>query len=142
MLARHPASRDRRTLRGRHGNVAVEMFFVVPLFLVIVLGLVGLADLLITEQLLGEASGRGARTAALGGSEAQVKESVRAVLGKNRADQAKITVRAADGSKAPVPPGGLVEVLIELEVKNATATGLAPVSGDEVLIGRTVMQRE
>jgi Flp pilus assembly protein TadG len=118
------------------------MFFVVPLFMALVLGLMGLADLLITEQLLGEASGRGARTAALGGSEEQVKEAVRSVLGKDRADKADIVVRAADGTEGPVPPGGLLEVRVELKVRDGTATGFAPVARDEVLIGRTVMQRE
>lgn len=146
MLAACPRSRSRSVRlpnrRGRRGNAAVEMLFVVPLFLIVVLGLIGLSDLLITEQLLGEASGRGARTAALGGTDEQVRESVRAVLGRDRADKAEIRVLAADGSEGPVPPGGLLEVRIELRARDATATGFAPVSGDEVLIGRTVMQRE
>ena len=86
------------------------MFFFVPLFLAVVLGCMGLVDLLVTEQLLGEASGRGARTAALGGSDEQVKETIRAVLGKGRADKADIFVRAADGTEGPVPPGGLLEL--------------------------------
>src|SRR5437879_4820230 len=65
MLAPRPTPRK----RTRRGIVAAEMLLAIPVFMVVVLGMVGLSDLLITEQLLAEASGRGARTAALGGTE-------------------------------------------------------------------------
>jgi hypothetical protein len=135
--------------------VAVETLLVLPLFLALVVGMVGVADLLVAEQLLGEASGRAARTAALGGSEEQVRESIRAVLGPERAAHAKIYVGPAAGQPKgnkgngepghkdrPVAPGEMIEVRIEIAARHATATGLAPVGGDEPLVGRTVMQRE
>jgi TadE-like protein len=128
--------------RARRGAAAFETLLVLPLFLALLLGMVGIADLLITEQLLAEASCRGARAAALGGSPEQVRECVRAVLGDDRGRRAKIHVGAADGEPGPVPPGGLIEVRVELEARDATATRLAPVRGDEPLVGRTVMQRE
>ncbi len=139
MIALRPQARDRRT---RRGVASFEAIFVLPIFLALVLGMAGIADLLIAEQLIGEASGRAARTAALGGSEEQVKESIRAVLGPDRADRAKIYVLAANGEPGPIPPGGLIEVRIEIEARHATTTGLAPVSGNEPLVGRAVMQRE
>lgn len=139
MIAPRPQMSDRRS---RRGVASFEAIFVLPIFLALVLGMAGIADLLITEQLIGEASARAARTAALGGTEEQVKESIRAVLGPDRADHAKIHVGAANGEPGPVPPGGLIEVRIEIECRHATTTGLAPVSGDEPLVGRTVMQRE
>ena len=118
------------------------MLLALPVFLVLVFGMVGLADLLVAEQLLAEASGRAARAAALGGSEEQVKDAVRSILGPARTDRATIRVGPANGGSGPVPPGGLLEVRIELEAQYATTTHLAPIRSDEVLLGRTVMQRE
>jgi Flp pilus assembly protein TadG len=128
--------------KARRGVVTVELLLVLPVFLAMLLGLVGMADLLVTEQLLAEASGRAARAAALGGSEEQVKDAVRSVLGSERADRATIRVGPADGGTGPVPPGGLLEVRVEIEAQYATATNLAPIRSDELLLGRTVMQRE
>ena len=139
MIAPRPQAHD---LRARRGVASFEAIFVLPIFLALLLGTAGIADLLIAEQLIGEASGRAARTAALGGSEEQVRESISAVLGPDRAGRAKIYIGAANGDPGPVPPGGLIEVRIEIETRHATTTGLAPVSGDEPILGRTVMQRE
>ena len=118
------------------------MLLALPLLMIVVLGLVGLADLQVTEQLMNEAAGRAARTAALGGSKHQIEETVRIVLGPTRAEHATILVHAADGSDGPVPPGGLLEVRIAIASRNATTTPFVPVSGDEILVGRAVMQRE
>jgi len=123
--------------------VAFEALAAIPLFLIVLLGGVGIADLLITEQLVSEASGRAARKAAMGGSTEEIDAVVRAVLGDKRAGQATITVRGVDGTEASqVPPGGLLEVRIEIAARHALTTGLAPVGADEPLLGRTVMQRE
>jgi Flp pilus assembly protein TadG len=134
--------RSNRPACGRRGAAAVETLLVLPLFLAILLGMVGIADLTVTEQLLNEASGRAVRTAALGGTEEQVRASVRAVLGDKRSEHAKITVIAVNGEPGPIPPGALIEVRVEIDARHATATSLAPISGDEPLFGRSVMQRE
>src|SRR5262249_29938975 len=139
MLAPTRATPSRRP---RRGYVSIELLLILPVFLALVLGMVGLADMLVAEQLLAEASGRGCRCAAMGGNEEQVKEAVRSVLGPDRAERAKIRVGRADGSCGSVPPGGLLEVRVELEAQFATMTHLAPVASDELLLGRTVMQRE
>lgn len=139
MFAPRPTRRNRQT---RRGIVTVELLLALPVFVALMLGMVGLADLVITEQLLAEASGRAARAAALGGSEEQVKEAVRAVLGPDRAERTTIRVGAANGRSGPVPPGGLIEVRVEIEAQYATATRFAPIRDDEMLLGRTVMQRE
>jgi Flp pilus assembly protein TadG len=140
MFAQRCYSRNRRT--RRRGIYTIELLLALPVFLALLVGMVGLADLLVTEQLLAEASGRAARAAALGGSEEQIKEAVRAVLGPERTERTRIRVGAANGQSGPVPPGGLIEVRVEIEAQYATVTGFAPVRNDEVLLGRTVMQRE
>lgn len=138
MLAPRPRSRERL----RRGIAGVEFLLILPIFMIVVGGMVGIADLLITEQVAAEASSRGARAAALGGSRAQVEEAVRSVLGERRFKMAKIYIGPIDGSQNPVPPGGMIEVRVELPARKATVTHLAPVSSDETVIGRTVMQRE
>jgi Flp pilus assembly protein TadG len=116
---------------------------VLPLLLLVVLGMVGLADLIISEQMLAEAGGRAARAAALGKSDEEIAAAARSVLGDERAANATISVRPVGGREnEPVPPGGLVEVRIEIAARHATTTRLALVDPDEVLIGRAVMQRE
>jgi hypothetical protein len=139
MFARRHSLRKRSP---RRGVVTLELLLALPVFLALVFGMVGLGDLLVTEQLLAEASGRAARAAALGGSEEQIKDAVRSILGPDRTEHATIHVGRADGKSGPVPPGGLIEVRVEIESRYATVTHLAPVSDDEKLLGRTVMQRE
>lgn len=140
MLPRRNHSRDRRT---RRGSIAVETLLVLPLLLLVVLGMVGLADLIISEQMLAEAGGRAARAAALGKSEEEIAAAARSVLGDERAANATISVRPVGGQEnEPVAPGGLIEVRVELAARHATTTRLALVDPDEVLVGRAVMQRE
>lgn len=139
MLARCQTSRKSP---ARRGSATMELLLLTPIFMLTATGMIGLADLCITDQLIFDAACRGGRTAALGGSQEQVEESIRALLGPERTRHATITVGPADGSTDPVPPGGLIEVRIEIEAGAATATGLAPLGSSELLIGRTVIQRE
>ena len=155
MIARRPNPRKRA---ARRGTAAFEMLLMIPLLTLVIFGAAGIGDLIVTEQLIDESAGRAARTAAMGGSRKQVCETVYTVLGPNRAKHAKIYVGPVGGKDKDdyfncsdetaiekpitVPSGELVEVRVELEAKYATVTRLAPVSGSEVLIGRTVMQRE
>jgi hypothetical protein len=168
MFAQRPnSSRPAR----RRGTAAAETLLVLPLFALLLAGMIGLADLLIAEQQLDEASGRAARCAALGGTEEQVRDTIRAVLGPERAKHATIHItplgcenrpgrsddradrqagtrddrqdgHADDGHHGRGSPCGLIEVRIELEARYATVTRLAPVRRSEKLVARTVMQRE
>src|SRR5690554_4277290 len=119
MIARHSQIKHNRG--RRRGVTAAETLLVLPLFLIVVLGMVGLADELIAEQMLTEASGRGARAAAIGGSEDQIKDAIRTVLGNDRTDHANIVIVTTTSDGKPIPPGGMIEVRIELEVRYATA---------------------
>lgn len=88
------------TRARRRGLVAAEMLLVLPIFLLLLTGMIGFADLLIAEQKMDEASGRAARVAALGGSEEQIEEAVRAVLGPDRAKHATIHITPICGHDA------------------------------------------
>lgn len=143
MFSPHPLARPSRSRPARRGSVATETLLVLPLLLLVVLGMVGLADLIISEQLLAEAGGRAARAAALGKSDEEIAAAARSVLGDERAANATICVRPVNGRcDEPVPPGGLFEVRIEIAARHATTTRLALIDPDEVLVGRAVMQRE
>lgn len=159
MLALRPLVRNRR---ARRGMVSTETLLVLPLFLTVVLGMVGLADLLIAEQLLNEASARGARVAAVGGSDEQIKDAIQAILGPDKMANATIYVgrphranqseshghdgqwqqNAENQQGRPIWPGELIEVRIEIQAQNATTTSLIHFCPNQQLIGRTVMQLE
>ncbi len=168
MFARHRPQFERLRacrVKRRVGAVAFEALFVLPLFSMIVVGTVGLGDLLVAEQLLSEASARGARTAALGGTDEQIRDAVRAVLGPQRAERANIFIfpvsdppagnnseglpKDSDGrpngtadEKWHCRPGELIEVRVQLEAQYATATQFCPVGSHELLVGRAVFQCE
>lgn len=127
-----------RSATARRGTVSLESLFGVALILAVILGAVGVADLLIAEQSLAEASGRAARAAALGGGDREIEAAVRAVIGPDRAEHARIAVHPRRAAR----PGELIEVRVELAARHALATPFAPVSRNEPLVGRTVMQRE
>lgn len=148
----------------------MEALFVLPIFSLITLGLVAISDLIVAEQLLSEASARGARTAALGGTEDQIREAVFSVLGPARSQYATIYVtpvtncgdnshnqqRGESPDAVPVspssgnnPPGGwkcrpgqLVEVRVEVDVGHATVLSFCPVCPSEKLVGCSVTQCE
>lgn len=126
----------------RRGATAVETLLSLPLLLVVAAGLVGLSDLLVAEQLVGEASVQAARVAALGGDMTEVRQVVAAVLGPTRAAQAQIFVGRPDGNDGPVAPGQPLEVRIEITVRDATMTWLVPASPSEPIIGRVIMLKE
>jgi hypothetical protein len=153
--------------RPRRGTIATEALLVLPIFVAIVVAMVGFADLLIAEQKLDEASARAARVAALGGSQKQIEAAVRGVLGPERAERAKVHItplpadcrhdrdgrderddRGRDdhderGGRAPHADRlQLIEIRVELEVRHAAATGFVPLSGSERLVGRTVVHRQ
>lgn len=143
---------------ARRGSVSFEALLVLPLLLLVVFGGVGLSDLLVTEQVIDEASAKAARTAALGGSAERVRQTARAALGPKRAEHAEITVRVIRADKADEPrddsdsdrgyddyrpaPGDLLEVRVTIPARYATATALAPVKGETKLVGRSVIQHE
>lgn len=143
---------------ARRGSVSFEALLVLPLLLMVVCGGVGLADLLVSEQMIDEASAKAARTAALGGSAERVRQTARAALGPKRAEHAEITVRVIRAEKADErrddpeqdrggddyhpAPGDLLEVRVTIPARHATATALAPIKGGKELVGRSVIQHE
>lgn len=147
----------------RRGVVATELLLTLPLIVLLGVFLVGLADLVVAEQKLDEASGRAGRIIAMGGSEQDVRMMLNAFLGPERAQHAQVTITplnrpelsfatdsfameidATNFTDAPAANNKhreLIEVRIELDVRRATVTTLVPLGRDEKLIGRTVVLR-
>jgi hypothetical protein len=143
--------------------MALELLLTLPLVVFAGVLMVGIADLVIAEQKLDEASGRAGRIVAMGGSEQDVRNMLAAFLGAERAHHATVTITplhrpeispSTDYSAmemeatnfAVSPAGGikhreLIEVRIELDVGHATVTKMVPLGRDEKLIGRTVVLR-
>ncbi len=135
---RHPS----RGKRPPGGVVALEILLLLPLLLILLVGVVGLVDLIAAEQTLDEAAGVGARVLAAGGTDDEVVAAVQAVLGNGRTERAIIRAIRDTADGQPIPPGGLVEVRVELEARYAITTAFAPVARGRTLVSRSVMPRQ
>ena len=126
---------------NRPASVSLEALFVLPVLLLVVVALVEFAMLIAAEQKLAEASGVAARTAAVGRSDDDAREAVKAVLGKTQYDAAKVKIDRRHDDHL----GDLVEVRIDLPAKAAAPCVLRSCGvkiSDDTLIGRTLMRAE
>jgi hypothetical protein len=140
MLARPPI-----LSRHRRASLAVELLFVLPLLLLVLLGTVELSLWLTAQQQVALASREGARAAARGGNAQAVLQAVQQVLGPNRAPAAQVQATLTDASGQPLPSGAAVSVLVALPAGRVVPDllGLAGLSiANETLASQTVMSKE
>lgn len=126
---------------NRPASVTLEAAFILPVLLVVVFALVEFAMVIAAEQRLAEASGVACRTAAVGRSDADAKEAVKAVLGDKQYSAADVAI---DRRKDP-HLGEVVEVRVALPAKAAAPCVLRSCGvkmSDDTLIGRTLMRAE
>jgi len=126
---------------SRRGWSTLESLLVLPILLVVVVALVEFAMLIATEQKLAEASGVACRTAAVGRSDDDCKEAVKAVLGKHKYDMAKIHI---DRRRDP-HCGDVIEVCVHLPARAAGPCVLRSCGvklTDDTLVGHTFMRAE
>lgn len=136
MTRRLPNSRNNRL-----ASVTLEAAFVLPILLVVVVALVEFTMLVTAEQRLAEASGVAARTGAVGRSDADMKEAVKAVLGDKQYAAADVRI----DHRTDPNLGDVVEVRIELPTKAAAPSVLRSFGvklSDDTLVGRTLMRVE
>lgn len=135
-------TRPRPNLRSnRRASVTVEAALVLPILLVVVVALVEFTMLITAEQRLAEASGVAARTGAVGRSDADVKEAVKAVLGEKQYKAADVKIDRRHDSHL----GDVIEVRIDLPTRAAAPCVLRSCGvkmSDDTLVGRTVMRVE
>jgi Flp pilus assembly protein TadG len=133
------------TSARRRGSLTVELLLVLPILLAILLAMFEFSALLVARQELLSASREGARVAALGGDENQVREAVSRALNAHY-DQA-VTVRTllTDSSGEPVESGSPVVVRLELPTA-AAAPDLLRFIGisihGETIIAQATMRKE
>jgi len=139
------AEGNRRRRRTRRGSMSIELLFVLPILLAVLLGTVQFALWLSAQQQVTLASREGARVAATGGNLEQVNESVRLTLGDNRYANATVQSTLTDEFGAPIAPGQPVAVLVQLPAATVVPDLLVFVGitiRDQSLIAQTVMLKE
>jgi hypothetical protein len=131
--------------KSRRGHVALELLLVLPILLTVLLGTVEFSLLLTAQQQVSLASREATRVAAMGGSVAEIEQTVRLALGENRFPQATVTPLLVDSNGDPIPSGQPIAVRVELPATAAVPdllvfTGLS--IRNQVLMGQTVMRKE
>lgn len=122
--------------------MAFEALLVIPAVLLVLTTAVEFGMLVAAEQRLAEASARAARVRALGGTEEQMGEAVRQVLGQKRYCAATIIYNDCNYK---VNPGELVIVRVELPTSAAAPIVLDLVGSlflGQTLVGQTAMPKE
>jgi Flp pilus assembly protein TadG len=123
----------------------MELLFVLPVLLVLLLAMIQLSLLLVTEQQLQTASREGARVAAVGGDQSAVEMVVRRTLGSGRLQAAQVQAFLTDDTGQPLAAGDPVVVVVALRA-GAAVPDLMPFlglsTGQQLLVGRTVLSKE
>jgi hypothetical protein len=130
---------------ARRGSAAVELLFVFPVVLALLLGTVEFSLWLAAQQQVTLAAREGARVAATGGSSDDVNSAVALVLGSTRASQAQVVsvLTASDGTS--LVPGDPVLVQVQLPA-SAVVPDLLIFLGlsikNQAILSQTVMRKE
>jgi len=129
----------------RTGTLAIELLFVLPLLLIVVLATVEFSLWLMAQQQVALASREGARAAAQGGDINAVQLAVLQVLGPNRAGLAQVQAFLTDANGQPLLSGAPVTVQVMLPV-SAVVPDLLVLAGisirNEIIASQTVMRKE
>ena len=150
--------RSKRPSANRGGSVAIETLLFIPLFILLLVAFVEFAAIVDAEQKLIRASHAGAKCAAEGATEEQIREVVdynlgRGALGCHRKITVATVVRDRDGCEELVPvecperlpPRTLLVVTVEAPTRRVVP-GLLRAFGiclsDDDLAGQTAVRKE
>ena len=140
-----PSNLSRVRAGRRRGTVALELLFVLPVLLLVVLAIIELSLLLGAEHRLTAASREGARVAALGGGPQEIEQAVRLHLGQGVFQQATITAVLRDARGRPLHSGEPVAVDVKIAAQSAIPDLLCFIGFSikgQTLCGHTVMRKE
>jgi Flp pilus assembly protein TadG len=99
----------------RRGSLAVELVLILPILLIFLLGMFEFSLLLSARQQLLAASREGARVAAQGADDQEVRLTVKRVLGKGSMGNAEVGVRRIAGETETLGAGrDRVEVVVRI----------------------------
>lgn len=131
--------------RRRRGSMSIELLFVLPVALIVLMATIEFSMFLTARQQLTAASREGARVLALGGTPEEAEDAARLFLGSGRLAGATVTVFDTDDNGDPVPAGEPVTVRVSIPTAQAVPDLLAfigfSLNGD-VLVAQTVMRKE
>lgn len=129
----------------RGGTLSVELLFVFPVLLAVLLATVEYSLWLTAQQQVSLASREGARVGATGGTGDDVNRIVRLVLGDARYQQAQVDANLIDPAGVPLPVGEPVTVSVRLPASAVVPDLLAFVGisiRNQYLVSQTVMRKE
>ncbi len=102
-----------RRRQGRRATLAVELLFALPVLLILVVGMIEFSMVLSVRFQLLTASQQGARVAAQGGSDDEVKTTVKNALGTGRVADAEVFIdRSAEDPQNPQNGRARVQVCV------------------------------
>ncbi len=131
--------------RRRPAMLAIELLFVLPVLLTVVLATVEFSLWLSAQQQVALASREGARVAAQGGSADDVLQTVQLVLGLNWSSAAQVQASLNDSDGNPLPAGAPVSVLVTIPAGTVVPDLLVLAGfsiGNEFIASQTVMRKE
>ncbi|MGF1582525.1 MAG: TadE/TadG family type IV pilus assembly protein [Gemmataceae bacterium] len=134
----------RLDLRRGYVNI-LELLFVLPFLLLLLLAMVEFSIMLTMQTRLSAAAHEGVREAATGGSPRQVRRVVRRVLGTNHTRHARVRISPEYNDQAPLIPGEPVEVRVVVKAKSVVPDLLSVVGFSlrgKQFIGQAVMRVE
>ncbi|MFO0879667.1 MAG: TadE/TadG family type IV pilus assembly protein [Gemmataceae bacterium] len=134
-----------RVNKRRRGGIAIELLFVLPVLLAVLLASVEFSLWLTAQQQVALAGREGARVASTGGTEEEIQNAVRLVLGEPRYDRSTVTVTITDELGNPLTSGDPVAVVVQLPVRYVVPDLLAFIGlsiRNQVLVNQTVMRKE
>ncbi len=127
---------------GQAGAVSVEFALVLPLFLVLVIGVMEFGLIMFTKVVITNASREGARLGVIYSvprkTAGEIEAQVRNYLTPAGLDSATVTVTGAGGSA-----GSLLDVRVDYTYQFLVLPNLVTgLTGDHTLVGETVMRME
>jgi Flp pilus assembly protein TadG len=129
----------------RAGYLAIELLFVLPIIVIMVLAMVEFSMILVARQQLTAASREGARVAAIGGTTADIDNAVHTYLGTGSLAAAQVVPVITDDMNNPLPSGAPVQVTVQIPTAQVVPNLLAPIGfsiANDVLVAQTIMRKE
>lgn len=128
--------------RERPGILTLELLFVLPLIIAMLLAMVQFSLLLSARQQVSSAAREAARVAALGGGADEIRLTVDRFLGQ---DVAYVAATLTNANGDPIHPGEPVEVTVSIPTRVMVPELLGMIGfglGDARLVSKAVMRRE
>ena len=131
--------------RRRGGSLTLELLFVLPILMAVLLGTIEFSMFGLARQQLVAASREGARVAALGGTQGETIAAVQLFLGNGQLQNATIVTTLQDKSGNPIQSGSPVTVTVAVPATQAVPDLLAFLGislVNENIIAQTTMRKE